>query len=103
MNVWTSRRPQAEWTDPPPVPRRRIPRDDCAEAAAAEVGRRQAVAAAAARATLARACLPTFVEPFCGALAVTFGLQPDRALLNHANPHVIYRTPAREVLAVRNL
>ena len=70
---------------------------------AAEVGRRQAVAAAAARATLARACLPTFVEPFCGALAVTFGLQPDRALLNHANPHVIYRTPAREVLAVRNL
>jgi len=30
-----------------------------------------------------------FVEPFCGGLAVTLGLQPDRALLNDANPHLI--------------
>ena len=29
------------------------------------------------------------VEPFCGGLAVTLGLVPDRALLNDANPHVI--------------
>lgn len=29
------------------------------------------------------------VEPFCGGLAVTLGLQPERALLNDANPHVI--------------
>jgi DNA adenine methylase len=29
------------------------------------------------------------VEPFCGGLAVTLGLQPDRALLNDMNPHVI--------------
>ena len=29
------------------------------------------------------------VEPFCGGLAVTLGLQPDRALLNDANPHLI--------------
>ena len=29
------------------------------------------------------------VEPFCGGLAVTLGLAPDRALLNDANPHVI--------------
>lgn len=29
------------------------------------------------------------VEPFCGGLAVTLGLQPDQALLNDANPHVI--------------
>ena len=29
------------------------------------------------------------VEPFCGALAVTLGLAPDRALLNDRNPHVI--------------
>jgi len=37
------------------------------------------------------------VEPFCGGLAVTLGLQPDRALLNDANPHVInfYRWLAR--------
>jgi DNA adenine methylase len=37
------------------------------------------------------------VEPFCGGLAVTLGLQPVRALLNDANPHVInfYRWLAR--------
>ena len=29
------------------------------------------------------------VEPFCGGLAVTLGLQPTRALLNDINPHVI--------------
>jgi DNA adenine methylase len=29
------------------------------------------------------------VEPFCGALAVTLGLLPDRALLNDVNPHVV--------------
>lgn len=29
------------------------------------------------------------VEPFCGGLAVTLGLQPDRALLNDVNTHVI--------------
>ena len=29
------------------------------------------------------------VEPFCGGLAVTLGLQPDCALLNDANPHLI--------------
>lgn len=29
------------------------------------------------------------VEPFCGGLAVTLGLQPEQALLNDANPHVI--------------
>jgi DNA adenine methylase len=29
------------------------------------------------------------VEPFCGGLAVTLGLQPGRALLNDANPHLI--------------
>ena len=29
------------------------------------------------------------VEPFCGGLAVTLGLQPKRALLNDANPHVV--------------
>jgi DNA adenine methylase len=37
------------------------------------------------------------VEPFCGGLAVTLGLQPVRALLNDANPHLInfYRWLAR--------
>jgi DNA adenine methylase len=37
------------------------------------------------------------VEPFCGGLAVTLGLQPARALLNDANPHLInfYRWLAR--------
>ena len=29
------------------------------------------------------------VEPFCGGLAVTLGLRPDRALLNDINAHVI--------------
>ena len=29
------------------------------------------------------------VEPFCGGLAVTFGLGPTRALLNDINPHLI--------------
>jgi DNA adenine methylase len=29
------------------------------------------------------------VEPFCGGLAVAIGLQPERALLNDANPHLI--------------
>ena len=29
------------------------------------------------------------VEPFCGGLAVTLGLQPERALLNDLNPHLI--------------
>lgn len=29
------------------------------------------------------------VEPFCGALSVTLGLEPDRALCNDSNPHLI--------------
>jgi len=29
------------------------------------------------------------VEPFCGALAVTLGLSPRKALLNDSNPHLI--------------
>ncbi len=29
------------------------------------------------------------VEPFCGGLAVTLGLLPDRAILNDINPHAI--------------
>ena len=29
------------------------------------------------------------VEPFCGGLAVTLGLMPERALLNDINPHVV--------------
>jgi len=29
------------------------------------------------------------VEPLCGGLAVTFGLMPDRALLNDINPHLV--------------
>ena len=30
-----------------------------------------------------------YVEPFCGGLAVVLGLQPQRALLNDINPHLI--------------
>ena len=30
-----------------------------------------------------------YVEPFCGGLAVALGLEPERALLNDANPHLI--------------
>jgi DNA adenine methylase len=29
------------------------------------------------------------VEPFCGGLAITIGLSPERALLNDINPHLI--------------
>src|SRR5437870_5261503 len=29
------------------------------------------------------------VEPFCGGLAITLGLLPERALLNDINPHLI--------------
>lgn len=29
------------------------------------------------------------VEPFCGGLAVTLGLAPERAFLNDVNPHLI--------------
>jgi DNA adenine methylase len=29
------------------------------------------------------------VEPFCGGLAVTLGLSPERALLNDVNPHLV--------------
>lgn len=29
------------------------------------------------------------VEPFCGGLAIALGLQPERALLNDINPHLI--------------
>ncbi len=30
-----------------------------------------------------------YIEPFCGGLAVALGLQPQRALLNDVNPHLI--------------
>lgn len=30
-----------------------------------------------------------YVEPFCGGLAVALGLQPQRALVNDVNPHLI--------------
>jgi DNA adenine methylase len=41
------------------------------------------------------------VEPFCGGLAVTLGLNPERALLNDANPHLInfYRWLRKGLLA----
>jgi DNA adenine methylase len=41
------------------------------------------------------------VEPFCGGLAVTLGLAPQRALLNDINPHVInfYRWLKRGLVA----
>jgi DNA adenine methylase len=37
------------------------------------------------------------VEPFCGGLAVTLGLMPERALLNDVNPHLVnfYRSLKR--------
>ena len=40
------------------------------------------------------------VEPFCGGLAVTTGLKPERAVLNDINPHVInfYRWLKRGLL-----
>ena len=34
-------------------------------------------------------CHRRLVEPFCGGLAVTMGLMPERALLNDVNPHLI--------------
>jgi DNA adenine methylase len=34
-------------------------------------------------------CQRRLVEPFCGGLAVTLGLRPERALLNDVNPHLI--------------
>src|SRR5262249_9421157 len=34
-------------------------------------------------------CGRRLVEPFCGGLAVTTGLLPQRALLNDINPHVV--------------
>lgn len=47
------------------------------------------------------------VEPFCGGLAITLGLLPERALLNDANPHLInfYRWLQRGLIipwAMRN-
>lgn len=33
---------------------------------------------------------PRLVEPFCGGLAVALGLNPQAALLNDANPHLIH-------------
>lgn len=41
------------------------------------------------------------VEPFCGGLAVTLGLVPDRAVLNDINPHVVtfYRHLKRGLVA----
>ena len=41
------------------------------------------------RATWARHTDRRFVEPFCGGLAVTLGLNPNRALLNDINAHVV--------------
>jgi DNA adenine methylase len=34
-------------------------------------------------------CHRRLVEPFCGGLAVTLGLSPEKALLNDINPHLI--------------
>lgn len=33
---------------------------------------------------------PRLVEPFCGGLSVALGLQPERALLNDLNPHLMH-------------
>lgn len=42
------------------------------------------------------------VEPFCGGLAVALGLQPERALLNDINPHLInFYTVLRHGLRIR--
>src|SRR5258708_26572232 len=30
-----------------------------------------------------------YIEPFCGGLAVALGVQPERAVLNDLNPHLI--------------
>lgn len=35
-------------------------------------------------------CHRRLVEPFCGGLAVALGLQPEKALLNDRNPHLIH-------------
>jgi len=32
---------------------------------------------------------PRLVEPFCGGIAIALGLQPNDALLNDINPHLI--------------
>lgn len=42
------------------------------------------------------------VEPFCGGLSVALGLQPDRALLNDVNPHLMnfYRQVKRGTLGL---
>ena len=43
-----------------------------------------------------------YVEPFCGGLAVVLGLQPQRALLNDINPHLInFYRQVRKSLAMR--
>jgi DNA adenine methylase len=64
-------------------------RDGGSARAAAEMGRRQALAGALPRAAVAAARHRRLVEPFCGGLAVALGLRPERALLNDVNPHVI--------------
>src|SRR5437870_13630114 len=43
-----------------------------------------------------------YVEPFCGGLAIALGLQPDRAVLNDLNPHLInFYRQLRRGLALR--
>lgn len=34
-------------------------------------------------------CGARLVEPFCGGLSIALGLQPERAVLNDANPHLV--------------